>query len=493
MADHSHPPTASGASQQSSSSSPDSSHVGRRFSLLHLNRNKPRSGQKNVLPNFMHFGIDAAMWADISLENDDDQGQSIDDLLSHSSSKLLNKYSTADIMHQLDCHGIVTKLRAMGIDNIHIIFELADPFVHKVTIKYIPTTPLHTPTADHTSAVDAERSDVQKAELMICEIYLRRLRSAANLKAMTATDEHVPGGHLVHGLLTAFQDFDMVAVEWMRMQNPTKQFSKERSALPGQDHPSLGIGREVEEMLADMATRSARDAITNVPLYFHNALFYSSPGYKFVDPEFEGKFRTLVADVYPDIKEHGLSAVSFAVVHGRLFCDGRRAVVPATAATADLASKVGAVTLSASHGHSKIASSEHTSNAHGLAAVSENGEDRVHHSVAVPPATTANGANGSGSTHRGSLAGMFGVHRHIESIAERRANAVRVLWLAEEMMRPLSLRMKNYFEGKEYRDILAKNTSSGVFFIDWDASLPSNDDWAHARKLRLVNTLADFH
>eukprot|EP00698_Gefionella_okellyi_P000171 TRINITY_DN1014_c0_g3_i3.p2 TRINITY_DN1014_c0_g3~~TRINITY_DN1014_c0_g3_i3.p2 ORF type:complete len:174 (-),score=60.42 TRINITY_DN1014_c0_g3_i3:377-898(-) len=70
-------------------------------------------------------------------------------------------------------------------------------------------------------------------------------------------------------------------------------------------------------MLAHACTIRRRDGIMNIPEYFHNALLYS-PQFQFINPAFEGMFRSILAAVTPALEQYGLAAVSWAVAEGKL-------------------------------------------------------------------------------------------------------------------------------------------------------------------------------
>lgn len=54
----------------------------------------------------------------------------------------------------------------------------------------------------------------------------------------------------------------------------------------------------------------------NVPLYFHNAVFYQKENYHFVNPIFEGIYETLYRDLLPWIKKRGLGYVAHGFLRG---------------------------------------------------------------------------------------------------------------------------------------------------------------------------------
>ena len=84
-------------------------------------------------------------------------------------------------------------------------------------------------------------------------------------------------------------------VHWMEMCNPQLSFSSEMLPLPAQLSPGLGLGMKVFSLLENVCRRLDLDAIVAVPMYFHNAIFYSR-WFRYADPKFEGKFKAVQRD-----------------------------------------------------------------------------------------------------------------------------------------------------------------------------------------------------
>lgn len=101
--------------------------------------------------------------------------------------------------------------------------------------------------------------------------------------------------------------------EWLGFQDPKAEFDDARLALPGQDHPGLGVFRDCTDLMHHHLKDTQADAIVAVPEYYHNAWLYSH-NFKFYDPEVEGKFRALTRDLI----DNGLAALSHAVDEGRV-------------------------------------------------------------------------------------------------------------------------------------------------------------------------------
>jgi len=115
-----------------------------------------------------------------------------------------------------------------------------------------------------------------------------RLRDLGYEQPALELDLAHPGGHMVrlwgardhHDLLgeirmrrdrQAFPGFELLAIEWLLLQNPRAAFTAERPALPGQRHPGLGMLRDVIALLVQVCHRLHLDGITYTPSHFHLA------------------------------------------------------------------------------------------------------------------------------------------------------------------------------------------------------------------------------
>ncbi len=105
----------------------------------------------------------------------------------------------------------------------------------------------------------------------------------------------------------------VLAVLWVVSQDPRASFTPERPRLPGQDHPGLGVGRRLYEVLRGWAVAWGKDALLNVPEHYHNALFYAAQ-FRFLDPVEQGRFEALRRD----LSGLGVAEASFAIEEGRV-------------------------------------------------------------------------------------------------------------------------------------------------------------------------------
>eukprot|EP00698_Gefionella_okellyi_P000170 TRINITY_DN1014_c0_g3_i2.p1 TRINITY_DN1014_c0_g3~~TRINITY_DN1014_c0_g3_i2.p1 ORF type:complete len:305 (-),score=51.09 TRINITY_DN1014_c0_g3_i2:639-1529(-) len=189
-------------------------------------------------------------------------------------------------------HKIEDILHRHGFTNLLLEIDTSDNFVHIVQLYNERNTP----------------------DRVLMQLFVRK-PTKFNVRSTRAFQDEFKKGHDV--MLDKLSDtsLDLITVEWMRLQDYRKPF--ERQPLPGQIHPGLGISRQVDEMLAHACTIRRRDGIMNIPEYFHNALLYS-PQFQFINPAFEGMFRSILAAVTPALEQYGLAAVSWAVAEGKL-------------------------------------------------------------------------------------------------------------------------------------------------------------------------------
>lgn len=181
---------------------------------------------------------------------------------------------------------------------------------------------------DSNEETDGRRFSPSK---LLAQLFVRRETSFSVMetKSFTCKESGVPKFYAkaFNDGLFILRDFfkaeklQMVVIEWLRMQDPLKPFGK-RTPLPGQLHPGLGLGVEAAKALCSLARKNGRDGILNLPEHFYNAYLYAQGFnlYRFLNPAFEGYFKSICKAIEPDIKERGISAVAWAVFRGMLHC-----------------------------------------------------------------------------------------------------------------------------------------------------------------------------
>lgn len=107
------------------------------------------------------------------------------------------------------------------------------------------------------------------------------------------------------------QGFELLAVEWLLLQNPRAEFGPYRRPLPGQSHPGLGLLKEVFGWLVVLCEMLKLDGIYFSPSSYHVAA-QSRRLVRFLRPEHEARFRAYQA---------ALDGVSLASA-SRLVADG---------------------------------------------------------------------------------------------------------------------------------------------------------------------------
>ena len=91
---------------------------------------------------------------------------------------------------------------------------------------------------------------------------------------------------------TMLRDFSALFLEWLTLQNPASEFTERRGALPGQQHPGLGMSRRIVDIFVYLAKVSRADALLAFPAYYHNAILFSR-FFQFLNPVKEAEVRSI--------------------------------------------------------------------------------------------------------------------------------------------------------------------------------------------------------
>jgi nucleotide-binding universal stress UspA family protein len=102
--------------------------------------------------------------------------------------------------------------------------------------------------------------------------------------------------------------FPVLMVEWLCMQNPAASFTPEHPPLPGQQHPGLGMSREILQLISLIGMRIGMDGLAIHPMYYHAAVLYHRL-FQCYNPVQEGQLYALMRDT----EEFNLNDVSWAV------------------------------------------------------------------------------------------------------------------------------------------------------------------------------------
>jgi acetoin utilization deacetylase AcuC-like enzyme len=178
--------------------------------------------------------------------------------------RFLGYYSLYGIELALERYGVMQKLREQGFGRIKLQFDPSHPTGHLLRVY----------------------SDDERADLLV-ELVAREDKELA--------------------------PWNLLAVEWLLLQNPRRAVDPRRPLLPGQRHPGLGCLREVMGMLAMACDRLAKDGLLYRPAHYHMAEM-ARPYMVFIHPEDEGRYlaiRRAVAGL-------GLAVATRAVAEGRV-------------------------------------------------------------------------------------------------------------------------------------------------------------------------------
>ena len=196
------------------------------------------------------------------------------DLFGHDPDRWLGFYTLEGLQIALEEYGLIDDLKHLGVRDTEITIRTSDPDEQLFRL-HCKDPPVEAPLV----------------ELLVRRDFLR---------------PHSPLADRIDA-----SPLPVLTVTWLMLQNPCAPFTARRPPLPGQQHPGLGVGAQVLEMLRNICHRLDLAAIVTVPSYFHNALFYSEEFFHF-DPFLQGSFSALCRDLIPKLK-NDVTAVSWAV------------------------------------------------------------------------------------------------------------------------------------------------------------------------------------
>ena len=152
----------------------------------------------------------------------------------------------------MERYGLLDEIRKLGFDDLHHELDPADPQRQKGKLYG---------TKDGT-------------EHLLLDMILGRVRR-------DAPEGLEPGDPL-----------ELLSIEWLMLQNPTREFSLRHPQWPGQEHPGLGVAEQTIMMLFQAAHRLELDGVVQHPSRYHIAFICSSQ-FVFVDPKIQGRFMAL--------------------------------------------------------------------------------------------------------------------------------------------------------------------------------------------------------
>lgn len=177
----------------------------------------------------------------------------------------LGTYSAEGIYKALRHYGVLPLVEARGFRGLRLEIDTQDPFLHVAR--------LH----------DA-------GGLLLVELRAR---------VALGRDAGAPG---------RLGELTFLDIEWIAAEDPRRSFAHDRPPLPGQRHPGLGVGPELEELMALMSRRLGAAGVIAHPQWVHNAALYH-PRWMFADPVEEGRFSAMLRDLIA----HSLPKLSWGV------------------------------------------------------------------------------------------------------------------------------------------------------------------------------------
>ncbi|MGB6640479.1 MAG: histone deacetylase [Thermoanaerobaculia bacterium] len=159
-------------------------------------------------------------------------------------SRLLGRFTPHEVELLLEWTGFMDRLRAKGFRDTVLEFDLENPTGHTIRL-----------------FCDSHRSE------LLMELRLRIDRQTQ------------PG-------------MELLEIAWLLLQNPRTSFSAREQALPGQQHPGLGLLNDVMALLILVCDELRLDGILFVPSHYHLAAT-GKKYLRFLQPEDEARFRAL--------------------------------------------------------------------------------------------------------------------------------------------------------------------------------------------------------
>jgi hypothetical protein len=169
---------------------------------------------------------------------------------------LLGRFSEEQVRTALANYGVWEKLAEKGYENPKLTIRSIDPF--RQTLKLFTS-----PEAPHDE-------DHLLGELRVFDAYLKGI---CPLTGQTF-------------------EVDALVIDWLNFQDPHASFTSERPPLPGQKYPGLGIMKIAMTAILNLARQSGKEAVINIPEYYHNAVLYR-PAFRFFSAFVEGRFLAL--------------------------------------------------------------------------------------------------------------------------------------------------------------------------------------------------------
>lgn len=188
----------------------------------------------------------------------------------------LGYYSQRGLEIAMEKYKVTQKLRRKGFKNLKLKIDTSDPYKHSMMLN------------------NHEGNKIEK----LVEFVVKR----------DFLDVDMPFKAAING-----KKYEVLIVEWLKMQDPRASFPLKKPQLPGQEHPGLGIGSDALELLVFAARRLGMKGIVNIPDHYHNAFFYSRI-FLFEKPEDQARLMAIIRDT----RGKTIKEVAWAIEQGKL-------------------------------------------------------------------------------------------------------------------------------------------------------------------------------
>lgn len=196
--------------------------------------------------------------------------------------RFLDFYGPGGVLTALERYGFLEAVRGWGYTDLELTLR-ADDERHTLLLN-----------AEHPALADSAR---------LVELVVRR-------------DRLVPSA--IEGL---DEEYTVLTVDWLMLQNPATTFTDEKPRLPGQDAPGLGLAERILELLYRVVVRLELDALVTTAEHFHNAVIYRRE-LSYFDVESAGECIAL-EDALLHREGLDLATASWAVHDGAVRRDGQ--------------------------------------------------------------------------------------------------------------------------------------------------------------------------
>ncbi len=185
---------------------------------------------------------------------------------------LLCTFGEREIRSALRHFGITDRLKGLGYSHFDLVVDASD--LEHQRLQFFGWAQLATGQRSGTDLSVAP----SRVESPLGEVILREAVMQPAVPAFTKT-----------------RPFSLLIIQWIRLQDPLRSAAA-KTLLPGQEHPGLGLGEAVMDMLKAMAKMRRLEGMINRPEFLHNAVLYSRH-FHFLNPEVKGRLQAIQRDL----------------------------------------------------------------------------------------------------------------------------------------------------------------------------------------------------